>query len=304
MDHLDHPDHRDRPDNRDDADHLHHPDLRADLDGLRLRYWQAGDHGSPVVLLHALGASVEFWSRTLPRLAEHHRVFALDLPGFGRSDKPRVRYTRAFLAETVWRFADAVGLDRVHLVGNSMGGAVSMECAIRSPERLHSLVLVCPAGLGRAVGPGPRTLSVPHVGEILTRPHREATRRSVLGCVHRPSTVPDGLVEAAFRHSADDGAAHGLLDTLRAFVRYDGQRMEVVDRYREGLAQIPAPVLMLTGEKDRMIPADYLDTVGAYPNVRTHEFADCGHYPQLEVPDEFSRVVLPFLHHAEGVLRD
>ena len=263
--------------------------------GLRMRYWSAGDQGTPILLIHALACSVEFWGRVMEPLSKNHRVIALDLVGFGLSDKPNATYSGAYLARTVRDFLDELGIARVHLVGNSMGGAVSLQFAYDHPDRVESLVLVCAAGLGYAVGPGPRILSIPGIGEILAQPRRKTSRRVVEACVYDRSVVSESLVEAVYRHGQTVGAARSLLRTVRSFIRPTGQREEVIAENRAGFPRLRIPTLVLWGEKDRTIPADYLEAVKQIPHVTVHSFANCAHYPQLEVPGAFCEKLLHFL---------
>src|SRR5438128_661518 len=102
-------------------------DRFLDVGGVRARYRTAGEAGAPVVLVHGLGGSVEIWERTMPALARDHRVYAVDLVGFGRSDKPDAAYTIADLARFVRDFLDAAGLLRATLVGHSLGGATVLR---------------------------------------------------------------------------------------------------------------------------------------------------------------------------------
>jgi 4,5:9,10-diseco-3-hydroxy-5,9,17-trioxoandrosta-1(10),2-diene-4-oate hydrolase len=271
------------------------PDRFVTAGGVRMRYWCAGEQGSPILLLHALACSADFWARVMAPLSKRHRVFALDLVGFGLSDKPDASYTAAYLAGTVRNFLDALGLERVHLVGNSMGGAVALQFARDYPARLDHLVLVCAAGLGHAVGAGPRLLSVPVLGEFLAKPRRRTSRRVIEACVHDRSVVPEVLVESVYHHGKSDGAVTSLLRTLRSFIRLGGQRADVIEENRAAFPRLAVPTLVLWGERDRMIPADYLDAVTHIPGVKVSSFASCGHYPQLEVPGEFCREVLGFL---------
>ena len=103
---------------------------------LNVRYWTMGESGPPVILVHGLGASVEFWVRNIPILARHYRVYAVDIVGFGRSDKP-MQYDWAVerVADFMDDFLNAVGLDKVHWVANSMGGLITLITAARHPTR-------------------------------------------------------------------------------------------------------------------------------------------------------------------------
>jgi pimeloyl-ACP methyl ester carboxylesterase len=260
----------------------------------RIRYWSAGRQGPPVLLVHALGASVEYWGRVIAPLARTHRVYAIDLPGFGLSDKPDAEYGEAYLAAAIRGFLDAVGLPRVTLVGNSMGGAVSLRFAREAPDQLDRLVLVCAGGLGYAISPRVRMLSVPGVGELLSRPRPEFTRRLVKGCVADKRSVPRALLETSEAHSRTPGAQRAFLRTLRRGIRWDGQRPAIVRAHRAFFPRLRAPTLVLWGAKDRIVPADYLEEIRQIPDVQVHRL-ECGHYPQLEAPGELCHAVLRFL---------
>jgi pimeloyl-ACP methyl ester carboxylesterase len=261
----------------------------------RVRYWQAGDTGPALVLVHALGASVEYWARVMPVLAQRHRVFALDLIGFGLSDKPDVPYGEPYLAGVVRDFADAMGLERFHLVGNSMGGAVSQRVARENPQRIASLTLVCSGGLGTAISPRVRLLSVPLLGEVLARPRPEMTKRLIRGGMVVREGAPRALLDASLAHARSPGAQRAFLATLRNGIGLVGQRAAIVDAHRAAFSQMRWPTLVLTGDRDPIIPTDYADAIQAIPQLTTHGFVNCGHYPQLEQPEAFCDVVLRFL---------
>ena len=115
---------------------------------VRTRYRTLGDQGSTVILLHGIARSLEDWSENMRALSSLHRVFALDLVGFGLSDKPDLPYSVPFLAGFVRQFMQTLGLEPAVLMGNSMGGAVALELAFSNPELVEALVLAAPAGIG------------------------------------------------------------------------------------------------------------------------------------------------------------
>lgn len=275
------------------------PDRFVHLGPHRVRYWQAGDSGTPIVLVHALGASVEFWARVMPELARKHRVYALDLIGFGQSDKPNVAYSEAFMAGVVRDFVDAMQLERFHLIGNSMGGAVSQRVARDMPHRVSRLVLVCSGGLGRGISPRVCLLSVPLLGELLARPRPEFTRRLIRGGMVVREGAPAELLDANIACARSPGAARSFLRTLRGGVQRDGQRPDIVDAHQAAFRHLASPTLVMWGDRDPIIPTDYLDTIQAIPQLRVHRFEGCGHYPQLEHPARFCEAVLGFLATAE-----
>ncbi|HUG56233.1 MAG TPA: alpha/beta fold hydrolase, partial [Candidatus Limnocylindrales bacterium] len=164
-----------------------------EVDGRRVRIIEAaaaGDRGDPVLMLHGVGGWAENWRETLPAVAASgRRAIAVDLPGFGESEPVRgARYfdpDDPFYAGFVCRLLDALGIERAHLVGSSMGGAVAFVAAVCAPSRVRSLVLVAPGGIGREMPAFMRALSVP-VALLLGRlpAPRAAARRVLRSCFH------------------------------------------------------------------------------------------------------------------------
>jgi pimeloyl-ACP methyl ester carboxylesterase len=135
-----------------------------DVGGLPVHHLTAGE-GPPLVLLHALGESALDWRWVLPALARTHRVYALDLPGFGYSGKPSAEYSPAFFARFVSVYLDALGLERAAVVGNSLGGLAALRLALSEPARVGALGLVSSAGLGQEVTYALRLPTLPGYGE-------------------------------------------------------------------------------------------------------------------------------------------
>ncbi len=135
-----------------------------DVEGLSVRYITAGS-GSPLMLVHGVGTSADEWSWVLPTLARDHLVYAIDLPGFDGSARPP-DYSSAFYARFVGAFLDALRVERLAVIGNSLGGLVALHLALSDPERVDALVLSDSAGLGRTVNPVQAALSSPGGGEL------------------------------------------------------------------------------------------------------------------------------------------
>ncbi len=265
--------------------------------GVFTRYRAAGDAGPPVVLLHGIGRSLEDWSETVDALAVRHRVYALDLVGFGYTDKPKGPYTLAGLARFVEDFLDALReREPVILVGNSLGGAVTQAFAATRPERVRRLVLVSSAGFGREVTLALRLVTVPGLGELLMRPSRRGAEHTVRSLFHDPAFATETRVEQALDLARQPGAARAFLATARALGSPRGVKTAWRADLRRQLEQHKIPTLIVWGENDTILPARHLpEAARLYPHARTHLFRETGHLPQLERAERFNTLVLDFL---------
>lgn len=266
---------------------------------LAIHYLTAGS-GSPLLLLHGLGDSAGTWAQVLPALARTHQVYALDLPGFGASDKPPVAYTSDFLTACVAAFMESLGLRQVAIVGNSLGGLIALRLALAQPERVQALVLVDSAGLGQGITRLMRLLNLPGAGALATKWHRTtvgarhwAAMMTALLFAH-PKKAP-----AAWQASLRDMArTPGYLEATLSVIHHGADRrgqqahMVMLDK----LPRLTVPTLVLWGERDRVVPVVQAATaVELLANGTLTVIPDCGHVPQLECPDEFLRAVTGFL---------
>ena len=192
------------------------------VEGLPVRYEVAGE-GEPVVLVHGLSGSTRWWSRNVPALAERYRVYLVDLPGFGAMRSLRRRFVLSEAASWLSEWMKAVGIERAHLVGHSMGGYVSVRLAASRPQAVRRLVLVAPAGV-----PAGRSM----VGHLL--PLLLAVRHAI------PAFMP-----VLIRDALKMGPA-----TL-----WRAARDLLAEDIREDLRKIESPTLLIWGENDPLIPS-------------------------------------------------
>ena len=255
----------------------------GELDGLHLHYLSEGQ-GPATVLLHGLGGFAESWRHTIPELGRHGRVIALDLPGFGKSGKPRRAYTLAFLAEVLEAFLRELGLEQVRLVGHSMGGAVAARFTVTHPARVERLAFLASAVPGFPLRPSwvYRTLSLPGIGELLSR---LITRGICATALERCFVSPDPeeirfFVEHEFAVRASLEGRAAYLSLLRS-VREDFT--EHTQLYREGLLRFRRPILLVHGLQDAVVPLAHARQVSQGLDLATAKWLDrCGHFPQIE----------------------
>ena len=271
-------------------------DRYVEVNGLRARFWAAGEAGTAVVLLHGIGVSVETWKDNIDALAQDHRVYAVDLPGFGRSDKPSSPYSLADQVQFVRDFMGVEGIERASLIGNSLGGLVSLQFAIQFPEQLDKLVLVDSGGLGTEGSLALRLLTLPLVGEWMSRPSRKGVAQSWEDAFYDAALVTEEWVELYYELDSLPGNQESMLATLRSLANLRGGRDEVLAPIRDNLGRITSPTLVVWGQQDSVLPVEHARVAEAgIRGARVHIFDRCGHMPQMEHPAEFNTLVREFL---------
>jgi 4,5:9,10-diseco-3-hydroxy-5,9,17-trioxoandrosta-1(10),2-diene-4-oate hydrolase len=269
----------------------------VEVEGLPVRYLSAGA-GPPLVLLHGAGENALDWRWVMPGLAATHRVYAPDLPGSPMSARPTADYSPAFFGRFVAGFADALGIERAAMAGNSLGGLTAMRLALFEPARVTALVLVDSAGLGRTVSPALRSLALPGYGKLAvawskTPPgalQRALGRAALLFA--RPRRVPPEWLRAQYRLGRTPGFLEAQLAAVRAQVGLRGQR-EVLLRRLPGLE---VPTLVVWGARDRVLPESQArDAVSRLRDGSLSLVPDCGHMPHVERPDLFLAACARFL---------
>jgi 4,5:9,10-diseco-3-hydroxy-5,9,17-trioxoandrosta-1(10),2-diene-4-oate hydrolase len=249
-----------------------------------------------VVLIHGLGASVETWKDNIGALAKDHRVHAMDLPGNGRSDKPSSPLSLADLAQFVRDFMRVEEIERASLLGHSVGGALSMQFAIQFPEQVDKLVLVDSIGLGKEASLPLRLITLPLVGEWLSRPSRKGAAQLWEEAFHDAALVTEEWVELYYELDSLPGNQESMLTTLRSLATVRGIRDEVLAAIRGTMGRITSPTLVVWGQQDAIIPEDHARVAQAgIPGAQVHIFDHCGHMPQMEHPAEFNTLVREFL---------
>ena len=251
--------------------------------------------GDPVIALHGLGGTKISFLPTVAALADQFRVIAVDLPGFGDSDKPvGAAYDARYFARAVVALLDELELERVHLVGNSMGGRVALEVGLRYPERVRRIVLLSSSLAWRRERPWATVLR-------LVRPE--------LGLLQvAPRGVVEGIVRRLIPGAESGWAAAGVDEFLRAYLTPRGraafyaaarhiylEEPEGENGFWPRLSTLQAPALFVWGRHDRLVPVAFAPHVtDALPHSE-HIELDCGHVPQLERPRETHAAMRRFL---------
>jgi pimeloyl-ACP methyl ester carboxylesterase len=271
------------------------------VDGRRVNVVELGS-GSPIVFIHGLSGSWQNWLEQVPVFAREHRVIAFDLPGFGASEMPEEKISISGYGRFVNALLDELGVGAAAMVGNSMGGFIGIELAIRFPERVERLVLVSAAGLSIEYLRNERALALLGVAEnrlaaytgwmasrsdALAR--RPGARRLIFGIVaHRPERLPGPLVAEQVRGSGKPG----FLPALDALTDYP---------IRDRLGEIACPTLIVWGAEDKLVPARDADEFARLiPNARKVVWPETGHVAMLERPAAFNALLEAFLAEEPG----
>ncbi|GAA4602252.1 pimeloyl-ACP methyl ester carboxylesterase [Actinoplanes octamycinicus] len=267
--------------------------------GNRIRFHETGDPAAPpVLLLHGIGRSLEDWSLQHSRFDDEYRVISLDMPGFGLSQRMPAPTTLPVLADGVWATLDALGETRpVHLMGNSLGGAVSMTMLASAPERVSTLTLVNSAGFGKEVTWALRVLALPGLGRTMLRNINKMSAPRVERTLFRDrALVTPERVAMAIKIAKQPDFAPVYLEIAKALGGFRGVAPAWRTSLLESLTALEKPTMILWGDRDMILPCHHMAAARtAFPHARSHMFPNTGHMPQIERPDEFAGMVRPML---------
>ena len=275
-------------------------DRYAEVDGLKLRYIEAGS-GPAVLLLHgaSLGSSADVFRRNLTPLAQGgFRAIAFDQPGFGLSDVPNDHST-AFRKKIIPRFADALGLSKVALVGHSQAGNPAVQLALEAPDRYSHVIVLGTGSLLPPVDSGKddRGAEAQHRLErrmAVSEPTIEDTRKLLQeNLYHHELITPD---ELALRHSQSIGRNFQAFVARTAAAESAPQKAEGKPPLWRRLTELRVPLLMIFGRDDRAHAADRAAMLQREcPQLRIHVVDHCKHLVPWDAADEFIRLAVPFL---------
>lgn len=266
----------------------------AQAGGVKIHYHEAGS-GYPLICIHGAGPGATAWSNfrgNFAELSRHFRTILLDMPQYGKSDKPVIEGGRlAFLARALRDFMETLGIAQAHFIGNSMGGQSALKLAIDFPEKINRLVIIgsSPLKAGSIFQPMPleaiRNIREYYRGEGA---NRAKMRQLLESFVSNPALITDDLVEERYASSIEP-----------EILEINGKpAADAEDLYFE-LPRVKAKTLMIWGQDDRAGALDVgLIMLRRVPDGRLYLFSKCGHWAQVEHREEFNRVVLDFLTNA------
>ena len=266
------------------------------IEGSELSYVDLGSGEPAVLFIHGLGAQWRVWLANLAVIAGHRRVIAPDLPGFGLSSPTDEPVSVEGLARVLDELCERLGLDRVVVVGNSLGGLLAAELALNHPDRIDRLVLVDGAGILPTRGESIRTVGVIWGGIALSRSVQTARRqiasrawlrKTVLGSiVHDASRVPADLAYEALLTQPGPGTREALRVGLA----------HLSSEHEGRLATLSCPTLAIWGEEDELVPIRHARKLTRLiRGSKLVTFPETGHVPMIERPRLFNETLLEFI---------
>jgi len=251
---------------------------------IKIRYIEEGGSNGTIVLIHGLGGFAERWSAVIPLLSKKYRVIALDLPGYGYSEKPSIDYTLEFFSKFIFDFLDKLGLSKANMIGSSLGGQIVAECAITQNKIVQKIVLVSPAGVMRSSTPSLDAYSM-----AALYPTYDTVKTAYEMMAGSNKKVSDDTIGDFIKRMTQPNAKMVFMSTILALKNLP----PITDR----LSNIVIPTLLIWGERDTMIPVKYAhDFASSIKNCQLEIMENCGHTPHVEEPIKFSEKVLNFLN--------
>ena len=248
----------------------------VEIDGRVIRYLARGEGGTPIVLIHGFGGDLNNWLFNHEALAARRAVYALDLPGHGGSAKDVGDGSLAFLAGVVTGFVDALGIEKAHLVGHSLGGAVALAVARAAPTRVASLVLIGSAGLGAEIDGD-------YLEGFIAAERRKDLKPHVEKLFGDPALVTRQLIADLLAFKRIDGVPAALRTIKESFVPAGAQGRLL----RDVLGSVPT--LVVWGAGDRIVPAAHAE--GLPEGVESAVLEGYGHMVQMEAASEVNRLI-------------
>lgn len=253
----------------------------VEVGGKNIQYLKMGEgEGVPLLLLHGFGGDINIWVFNQEALAAERTVYAIDLPGHGGSTKDVGDGDLASLVDAVEGFMDAMGIEKAHVFGHSMGGAVAGSLAIKHPERVQSLALIASAGLGEEIN-----------GEYIESfiaANRRKEMKSALGLLFADQDLVNRqLVNDVIKFKRLDGVDEALRKTADKLFP-GGKQADVPD-----LSNVEVPMLVVWGREDQIVPVSHSENVPGHARVEILD--DTGHMPQMEAAGQVNRLIGEFL---------
>lgn len=243
--------------------------------------------GLPVLLIHGFGGDLSNWQLTQEPLAAHRRVISFDLPGHGASSKSVQDGSLTALAASVAELLKTLDIPKAHIVGHSLGGGVALSLLRDQPDKVASLTLIAPAGVGK-------TVNADFLSGFAEADRNRAMQTELEKLVHNKALIGRKMVDAVMRARRLDGARDALRTITAACFEQDKQK----DALLPVLENAKVPVQVFWGQEDAILSVEAASSLPDH--VATHLYPDVGHLPQMEKATEVNKLIESFLEKAEA----
>jgi len=252
----------------------------------KVRYAESGDAPNHVLFIHGLGGSAESWIHNIDEFAKHFHVFVPDLLGYGKSEKPKIKYDMKTFTNFIDKFMDAIGIKKSNVIGSSMGGQIAAEFAISHPAKVEKLVLVSPAGIPPKEFKGTKELK--RYVKVLEAKNLQDVRDALTPIDANGSSITNDYVRNVYEYVMMPGTGHAFLSSLKESAK--------APRLASRLKSIKAKTFVVWGKDDNLIPVKYCEPfISKMSNCRLLIIEGCGHRPHAEKPGIFNEYVMNFL---------
>jgi|MDSW01.2.fsa_nt_gb pyruvate dehydrogenase E2 component (dihydrolipoamide acetyltransferase) len=250
-----------------------------ELDGRQVQYTKRGEGGIPAILIHGFGGDSNNWLFSHDSLAEARAVYAIDLPGHGGSSKDVSDGSIDFFVSVINDFMEKVDVEKAHLIGHSMGGAISLAFAIKYPNKVSSLSLIGSAGLGSEI-------DTDYLNGFVEADRRKDMKSQAIKLFGDSSLVTRSLVEDLLTFKRKDGVKEALKTILSSFA-HNGNQVRVM---RDDIEKLNTPAQVIWGSLDSIIPSSHAN--GLPESVNVLIISDKGHMVQMEAASEVNKALL------------
>ncbi len=273
-------------------------DNYIEINQVKTRYITMGKGGYDIVLLHSLTASLEYWQFNLASLSNFGKVYALDLVGFGKTDKPKENYSIDYYASFVLDFIKKLNLSNIILVGHCLGGGIALQSAFIENEKIKKLILIGSPCFSKKINLYLRLLTIPFLGEILSIPLGKIFSDRILNMnIFHKNSLPADFYQLNHENIMMSDSQRVILSTIRESMNFSGVKPSLLNRLN-AIVELSIPMLIIWGQEDKIVPVLQAKVAKEkYPTAELHILKNCGHMPHVEYPDKVNELVANFINN-------
>ena len=263
---------------------------RIQIQDIEIAFEEIGD-GNPILLIHGMGGSI-VWEDVTVQLSSFAKVYTIDLPGFGFSDKPKLNYSVDFYVDIIYKFLNKLEIKKINIIGLSFGGMIAFNLASRYPELINRIILVATAGV-KPAGTSLRIFPLYHIFKFFMKylifENKYLLLKYQSSSYYNKNIVKGTFSEDYYEIMCSSGARDAYLSVIKNIIR---NNLYFIDKQKA----IPHPTLILWGKDDKTFHPDCAIQLSKYlPNSKVQIINNCGHTVPKEKPTEFSSAVSSFL---------